>query len=223
MTNLTFLNLGGNALSSLPENIFDNLTNVTFLPLDRNNLSLLPENIFDKMTALTALNLSANCLKAFKVPTRGQLEALDLRLTGFDASDNPKEGCAAVVQPVTISNFDTTTEGWTVTVDGTFLTHVATGGNPGGFIQATDGGLGSIWYWKAPALYYGDARDYIGKTLKFSLKQSATDNGFDDLDVILKSGPGFGFFQVAEINPPGVDFTEYEITLTRENFTACAN
>ena len=216
-TSLTGLALGGNNLASLPDGLFDSLTLLTELDLSNNQLTNLPLGIFDSLSASTELILEANCLEVTKVPTKGQLEAL---VAEFFADDNPKAGCAAVPQIATFSTFDTNAEGWTVLGDGTNLIHVPTGGNPGGFIQATDGGLGTTWYWKAPALYYGDARDYIGKTLKFSLKQSATDSQFDDVDVLLRN-PAFFNPLVADIIAPGTGFTdtEYEITLNRDSFS----
>jgi Leucine rich repeat/Laminin B (Domain IV) len=222
LTALEGLTIFDNGLTSLPQNIFANLTALRNLNLSGNQLNSLPPNMFDNLTALTTLNLSQNCLQATKVPTKGQLVALAAQVTSLDTFGNPKTGCVAVSQPAISSTFDTSTEGWTVLGDGTNLSHVATGGNPGGFIEATDGAQGSTWYWKAPALYYGDARDYIGKTLKFSLKQSATDSGFDDVDVILRNS-NFASILVAEITAPGVGFTDYEITLTGDNFNFTDN
>jgi Leucine-rich repeat (LRR) protein len=221
-TSLTGLALNDNQLSSLPDGLFDNLSLLSELDLSNNQLTNLPLGIFDSLSASTELILEANCLELAKVPTKGYLAAVEAQVQTVVTDDNPKAGCAAVPQAVTFSTFDTNAEGWTVLGDGTNLIHVATGGNPGGFIQATDGGQGSTWYWKAPSLYYGDARDYIGKTLNFSLKQSATDSGFDDVDVILRNS-NFASILVADIAAPGVGFTDYEITLTGDNFNFTDN
>jgi Leucine rich repeat/Bacterial Ig-like domain len=63
-TGLTFLNLFGNKIRVLPENIFEKLTQLTDLGLQLNQISVLPEKVFDKSTQLTSLILDDNQIGA---------------------------------------------------------------------------------------------------------------------------------------------------------------
>ena len=60
LTKLTMLNLHGNALTSLSDDIFDELTNLTELYLRSNGFTSLPADIFDELTELTKLYLGYN-------------------------------------------------------------------------------------------------------------------------------------------------------------------
>jgi gliding motility-associated-like protein len=76
------------------------------------------------------------------------------------------------------STFDTDAEGWTAidNISGTDPTHVATGGNPGGFIQVVDGVLGTATYFVAPAKFLGNRSSSFGKLLTFELQVYTTAN-----------------------------------------------
>ena len=62
------------------------------------------------------------------------------------------------VLPDRQSTFDSDGEGWTAT--GVPLTWQATGGNPGGYLEGTDGGSESYWYFHSPETWIGDWRHY---------------------------------------------------------------
>ena len=113
----------------------------------------------------------------------------------------------------TISTFDSSDEGWTTLGDATGRTRVTTGGNPGGFMQASDQSLGVGWSWRAPQKFTGNHTPAYGGSLAFDLKQSSTTDpilGAVD-DVVLK---GAGLTLVFNTpNDPGTDWTHYEIPL----------
>ena len=95
------------------------------------------------------------------------------------------------------SRFDDTAaglDGWTTLNDATNLTYVASGGNPGGFAQATDRGLGTVWYWVAPAKFRGNQTAKYGGTLSFDLRQSPATNQFAFADDVVLSGGGLSLF-----------------------------
>lgn len=77
-----------------------------------------------------------------------------------------------------ISTFDTGAEGWTAidNLTGPSPTYVATGGNPGGFIQVVDGVGGTATYFVAPAKFLGDRSASFGQLLQFDLQVSVTAN-----------------------------------------------
>jgi Leucine-rich repeat (LRR) protein len=66
LTNLKYLNLSDNKITTIPKNIFDNLINLKYLWFARNEITAkgLPENIFDKLTNLTQLYFSNNQISA---------------------------------------------------------------------------------------------------------------------------------------------------------------
>ncbi len=109
------------------------------------------------------------------------------------------------------STFDTGDEGWTVVNDAYSPVYYAQGGNPGGYISATDKQQGQYWYWRAPAKFYGDFSMAYGKTLTFDLKQTATTSQADRDDVILVGG-GIRLVYNTSYNP-GTTWTSYSIFL----------
>lgn len=130
-------------------------------------------------------------------------------------------GCTGGPETVT-STFDDGTEGWTVVGDAqggqVEPTHVAEGGNPGGYLKATDDTAGGVWYWNASRAYLGDKSAYSSGTLSFDLNQSATDSQFDSPDVILESNDtrlGHDFGNAS--THPGTDWTGYEVSLSADD------
>ena len=108
-------------------------------------------------------------------------------------------------------------DGWTTANDGANLTRVASGGNPGGFVQATDQGLGSVWYWVAPPKFRGNQTAKYGGALSFDLRQSPTTNQFAFSDDVVLSGGGLSL--VATLGSrPGASFTSYTIDLLGANW-----
>ena len=86
LTALTVLNLHGNSLAELPDDVFDELTELDILILGGNSLTELPDDVFDELTALTSLQLDGNSLTdASRRRVRGADRADDvfeLRLEG---------------------------------------------------------------------------------------------------------------------------------------------
>ena len=95
---------------------------------------------------------------------------------------------SAAAAPLVSSTFNRTAEGWLVAGDSTSATptHVATGGNPGGYISAEDSVAGGVTYWVAPAKFRGDQGGAYGGLLTFSLRQDNASNQFDAEDVIIE-------------------------------------
>lgn len=113
------------------------------------------------------------------------------------------------------SSFDSDDEGWRVLGeahgDSAVPTYQSTGGNPGGYIEVVDNATGSTWYWDAPEHYLGDQSCAYSGTLRFDLRQSSTDNQFDDDDIVLEGGGLTLVYNTAE--NPGTDWTSYSIPL----------
>ena len=76
LTALTNLDLGGCSLSTLPAGVFDELTALTDLGLLNNSLSTLPDDVFEELTALTTLWLGANDLTELPDDVFDKLTAL---------------------------------------------------------------------------------------------------------------------------------------------------
>lgn len=128
-------------------------------------------------------------------------------------------GTAAVT-----STFDDGTDGWTIAGDAqdgqAEPDHVASGGNPGGHLEAADDVTGGVWHWNASGAYLGDKSGYSDGTLVFELTQSRTDDQFDSPDVILGSGDvrlGYDFGD--ESTHPETDWTRYEVPLSADGWT----
>ena len=115
--------------------------------------------------------------------------------------------------PLAASTFDTNDDGWTVTGDAQggsgIPSYVPSGGNPGGYVSATDDENGDRWYWQAPAKFLGDISDAYGQALRFDLRQSTLTQQRDAPDVVLK-GPG-GTFYYNTPNNPGTTWTSYTV------------
>jgi len=89
-------------------------------------------------------------------------------------------GCAGLVaanvaQADVVSTFDTGVEGWTLANGGFFpLAWSATLGNPGGCLQGREGSGGRLWYYAAPAAFYGDQSSMIGGSLSWDIRNIIT-------------------------------------------------
>ena len=89
------------------------------------------------------------------------------------------------------STFNSGTDGWTApnSVTGSF-TWVSTGGNPGGFVRATDPPSAAapiMWTFNSPAAYDGNLTAYYNGTLQFDLQQGALRAAVTTVDVTLQS------------------------------------
>jgi hypothetical protein len=95
----------------------------------------------------------------------------------------------------------------------------ATGGNPGGYVSATDAADGAM-YWRAPTKFRGNKADAYGGTLRFDLAQSSGASQFDDDDVILEGGGRTLIFYAAS-NPSVYPLwtTRYAVPLTKTVWT----
>ena len=74
------------------------------------------------------------------------------------------------------STFDTDADGW-VSNSGGSLSYVASGGNPGGFIQIADAGVSPNYGVIAPGKFLGDLSAFDGGQLVFDLKIIDQGNG----------------------------------------------
>ena len=114
------------------------------------------------------------------------------------------------------SDFDASTDGWTVQGDiATAATHVPTGGNPSGYVSAIDSAVGGVMYWVAPSKFLGNQANKYGGRLTFDLRQSATDSQFDTEDVRLA---GAGLTLVGDIVAPTSAFSHYVLPLRPANW-----
>jgi anti-sigma factor RsiW len=114
-----------------------------------------------------------------------------------------------------VTDFTRSSAGWTISGDAGGLqrtaTFVATGGQPGGHVTATDDVTGVTWFWRAPAAYHGDLSAAYGRTLTFNIKQSSVENPFDDADVVMRSDGRTVYFDLAV--DPGAEWSSYRIGL----------
>ncbi|MEJ2563733.1 MAG: laminin B domain-containing protein, partial [Anaerolineales bacterium] len=140
------------------------------------------------------------------------IAASDVDMSVENPLPSPHKNIEALVEPnIVQSTFDSDDEGWTIVGDGDGPTYNANGGNPGGYITATDLALEEYWYWQAPAKFLGDQSAAYGRTLSFDLVQSATDSQEDQDDVIL-IGDGVTLVFDTPYNP-GDTWTNYVISL----------
>ncbi len=115
------------------------------------------------------------------------------------------------IGPKIKSTFDSDTEGWSFIADVRDFNWVASGGNPGGYLEAVDFTTGQVWYNVAPAKFMGNKAAYSGGTLQFDLKQSSTTSQFDADDVVITgAGVTIAFSTLAN---PGIDWTHYSVDL----------
>ncbi len=117
-----------------------------------------------------------------------------------------------------ISTFDTGLDGWTLATNdpASTLTFFATGGNPGGFIQFSDGAQGSDDVFSAPAKFLGNDAGYLNGTLSFDLarNQQAENIGFTPLVITSGSGDNLSLILAAPAtssNP--LVWTSYNLAL----------
>lgn len=115
-----------------------------------------------------------------------------------------------------MSTFDTDAEGWRIVGDAqegsADPAFNAEGGNPGGYIDATDDVAGGTWYFRAPASWAGDASAAYGGTLEFDLFVTDIASPFSEPDVILEGGGLSLTFDVP--SDPGTAWTHFSVPLT---------
>lgn len=117
------------------------------------------------------------------------------------------------------SAFDAGTEGWQVIGDPESPNPdwVAQGGNPGGFIETTDGFLGKFMYWVAPDKFLGSKSAAYNGALTFDLRQNVSGSRIDVAFVIL-SGGGITLRYFPPY-PPSGDWTSYSVPLSEQGWT----
>lgn len=71
------------------------------------------------------------------------------------------------------SNFDSGAEGWNALNGAANFAWVASGGDPGGHIQANDFSGDTLWFFAAPSAYLGDVLAAYGGSLSFALKSDS--------------------------------------------------
>ena len=113
LTGLGHLDLGSNRLTTLPDEVFDELTALKVLSLDFNNLATLDAGVFDELTALTDLDLAINQLTTLPDDVFQPLTAL----TGLTLRGNP--GAPFAPEAVALPDDGTVSAaGGMVTLDG---------------------------------------------------------------------------------------------------------
>ncbi len=114
--------------------------------------------------------------------------------------------------PLAVSTFDNNAEDWTVIGDvvGTPTYHTS-GGNPGGYVSATDQTDGETWFWSAPAKFLGNKSAAYGGVLRYDLRQDPNDAQYQDYDVILE-GAGLRLVLEATYTPRTI-WTSYVVIL----------
>jgi Laminin B (Domain IV) len=116
------------------------------------------------------------------------------------------------------SYFDNNDDGWKVTGDvkNAFAKpdYHSAGGNPGGFISATDETTGGVWYWNAPKKFLGSKGGALNKKLSFDLMQSDLNNQFEAPDIILESKEFNLVYKLP--SHPDVKWTSYSVSLSAE-------
>jgi hypothetical protein len=116
------------------------------------------------------------------------------------------------------SYFENNDEGWKMTGDVTNAfarpDYHATGGNPGGFVSATDEATGGNWYWTAPGKFLGSKSGALGKKLSFDLMQSDLNNQFEAPDIIIESGDLILVYTLP--SHPDTKWTSYTVNFSAE-------
>jgi hypothetical protein len=86
------------------------------------------------------------------------------------------------------------------------------GGNPGGYISNDDEAVGETWYFRAPESVLKQLAAAEHGSISYSLKQSSTDAGFVDDDVVIVGPAGRLSYRFA--TAPGADWTNFSVRLS---------
>ncbi|HNP06558.1 MAG TPA: laminin B domain-containing protein [Cyclobacteriaceae bacterium] len=120
------------------------------------------------------------------------------------------------------SDFNSGIESWTATgALGDLVSHVPTGGNPGGYVSATPTWTGTIgvfpvyFYFAAPGKFLGNFSSYYNGNITFDLRQGVFTTAVVRPEVILSDGTtSIYFFPPTPFNPPTTGWTTYSVTLS---------
>ena len=114
------------------------------------------------------------------------------------------------------SDFNTDSDGWTVTGDGTNPpTYVPTGGiNDSGYISSTDLGITGCWYFSAPEKFQNNISRFLNGRMHFYLTfTSDVTATLECADVIITGGSATMVHDFSHEPVDGV-WTEYEIGMS---------
>ncbi|GAB3804828.1 hypothetical protein GCM10028819_36950 [Spirosoma humi] len=116
------------------------------------------------------------------------------------------------LDPPDSNSFDEGDQGWRIS-EGGVGGFSATGGYPGGYMAGSDNldPIQTLWYFVAPDRFMAEVRKGYGKTLRFDLIQSGTDEQRFSEDVILTDGKNTLTFDTAY--NPNTTWTSYAIKL----------
>lgn len=111
-------------------------------------------------------------------------------------------------------DFTASAEGWRIFGDTGVVDPVfnASGGSPGGYIAGHDEAIGETWYFRAPRSVLDQLSAAEHGTIRFSLKQSATDAAFPDDDIIIVGAAGRLSYRFPIA--PGTDWTDFSVRLS---------
>ncbi len=111
-------------------------------------------------------------------------------------------------------DFSTSAEGWLIAGDTGVVAPAfhPDGGSPGGYISNEDEAVGETWYFRAPTQVLEPLALAGRGILRYRLKQSSTDAGFVDDDVVI-TGPA-GRLSYRFGTAPGTDWTEFSVELS---------
>jgi hypothetical protein len=116
------------------------------------------------------------------------------------------------------STFDAGLEGWTTSVGGE-LAFVATGGNPGGFLQQTDTDLSDMFV-MAPPSFLGDLSAFLNGSLSFDARQvSGAGEKYAPFGfVTLFNGGNAVSADIAGADAPSSDWSTFSVNLDAAGF-----
>jgi len=115
-----------------------------------------------------------------------------------------------------VSTFDGDAEGWGCEGDCTDFQWVAAGGNPGGYVRATDLALADDWYFNTTT-GLGDWTQYIGGTVEYDIIILSLGAMFLAPDIKIHSDTRVASWNAPSL--PGIwEWTHFEATLDGNNF-----
>ncbi|MBC3785807.1 laminin B domain-containing protein [Spirosoma utsteinense] len=113
-----------------------------------------------------------------------------------------------------VNRFDVNDQGWRVNVIqpevGSAPVHSKAGGNRDGYIYAFDQ-FTTFWYFIASQAFVTEARKSYNRTLRFDLKQLATDAPLDGNDILLTNG--IDTLRYNTNHHPGTTWTSYSVRM----------
>ena len=124
-------------------------------------------------------------------------------------------GAGASAERTLVSHdFSTSAEGWLIAGDTGVMAPAfhPDGGHPGGYVSGDDEPVGETWYFRAPDAVLRQLPAAERGILRYGLKQSSTDAGFVDDDVVISGAAGRLSYRFG--TAPGTDWTEFSVELS---------